>query len=463
MKFFNLLAAALILGSSLAAAETLEQEYRTFTGSNGSKIEAVLLNKDKGNVTLLLKTGKRVTFEDSKLSEADREYVASWNRDKALFLRECMGLTVRQLLELRGYESMKYELRSNSIIIPGKMNGMDARFLVDTGAGTSLLHLESARNAKLDVGPLDQKVYGVAGETVAGWAEVPTLTFGESSFTDLRILAADMAEDLTEEQRAVDNTQDMLLGADLLERLEAVIDYKERRIFFRPDRSDESDLGAIDLASDEEGKSLSFRIFKLRDGSTMRGKVVTKNANVVTLALINGQEQQFPIARFGEEDAQYIFNWSEEGAFFLQYCRSLTIEELLELRSYQSFQYKRKGNHIFVDGTLNDHDVTYLIDTGADSSLLHLHWAKEYGCQVGPMDQKVRGIGGTAPAAKTTIAKITMGDAVLTNRVLLSTDLTRFQPDDQLDYVGLFGADYMRELDAVITYRENRIFLKPTK
>jgi hypothetical protein len=42
---------------------------------------------------------------------------------------------------------------------------------------------------------------------------------------------------------------------------------------------------------------------------------------------------------------------------------------------------------------------------------------------------------------------------------LLATDLNRLNPDKELEYVGLFGADFMRELDAVITYREKRIFL----
>jgi hypothetical protein len=52
-----------------------------------------------------------------------------------------------------------------------------------------------------------------------------------------------------------------------------------------------------------------------------------------------------------------------------------------------------------------------------------------------------------------------MGEAVLTNRRLLATDLTRDGKLPRPDYVGLFGADFMRELDAVITYRESRIFL----
>ena len=100
-----------------------------------------------------------------------------------------------------------------------------------------------------------------------------------------------------------------------------------------------------------------------------------------------------------------------------------------------------------------------MIDTGADSSLLHVDAAKKFGCEVGPMDQFVWGIGGKAPAAVSMIAKLTMGEAVLTKRKVLATDLTRGDEDTEMGYVGLFGADFMRELEAVITYTEDRIFL----
>jgi hypothetical protein len=76
------------------------------------------------------------------------------------------------------------------------------------------------------------------------------------------------------------------------------------------------------------------------------------------------------------------------------------------------------------------------------------------------MDQEVWGIGGKAPAAVSVISKLTMGDAVLTKRKVLATDMTRGEENDaEMGYVGLFGADFMRELEAVITYTENRIFL----
>lgn len=458
MKFFTTTSALLFtLFAPLASAQQdgVEQEYRTFTGSNGKAIEAVLLDRDdeKKMVALLLKNGKRATVPFDKLSEKDIEYIGKWSPEKAIFLRSCRGLTVRQLLELRGYEPLKFELKGNSMMIPGKLNGKEITVQVDTGAGTTLMHLPTVEAAGCKVGPLEHQIWGVSGFQPAGIAEVPTLELGSSLFKDQEIMAADRDFNMP---KGFKNTTDILLGAEYLIRLEAVISYKERVIFFRPDNSD---AVAIEKTG-EEGDDFSFRIFTKKDGSKLRGKMVGKTETAMKLQLKNGKEQLVPIGQLTPEDAEYAFAWSEQKATFMQHCRSLTVEELLDLRRYQSFEYKREGNHIFVDGTLNDNKVLWMIDTGADRSLLHLHWANEYGCDVGPMTEKVYGIGGSAPAAATKIDKITLGEAVLTNRVLLSTDLKRESENKEQAWVGLFGADYMRELDAVITYRESRIFLK---
>jgi len=444
---------AALLAIATLHGQVVEQEYRKFTGTTGVEIEAVLLDKSPDSATLLLRNGKRSTVPLDRLSEADREYVASWSREKAIFLRKCRSLTVRQLLELRGYESFVFELENNSIFIRGKLNGKPARFLIDTGAGTSLLHAPFAEDCGLKVGPMDQVIYGVAGEAPAGWTEVPVLEFGEAVFRDRRILATDMLKDRPEGSV---NREDVILGADFMTRLDAVISYQERRIFLRPDLGDETEL---EIDETDRDAALAFRLFRTKDRRTLRGKVVSKTPTVATLELVNGRRQQVPIANFEDEDADFLRRWTEAGAQFLEHCQGLTIHDLLTLRKYQSFQYERRGNHIFVDGTINDKPVTYMIDTGADGSLLEISAARETECEVGPLDQEVWGIGGKAPAAVCRVPKITMGEAVLTNRRLLATDLTREGTLPRPDYVGLFGADFMRELDAVITYRENRIFL----
>lgn len=438
-----------------AQQEGIEQEYRTFTGSNGVELEAVLLNRDDENSTaqLLLKNGRRANVPFDKLSEGDLEYVKAWSKEKAIFLRACRGLTIRQLLELRGYEPIKFELEGNAIMLEGKLNGRPARIQVDTGAGTTLMHAPFAEAAGCKVGPLEHKIWGVAGFQPAGIAQVPKLELGSSVFLDEEIMAADRDFNMP---KGFNRKEDILLGAEYLIKLEAVISYKERVIFFRPDNSDK-----VEIEKGGEGDDdFSFRIFKLTNGKTLRGKMVGKTETGAEIELQNGNIQKVAFFTMSDEDKEYAFDWSEQKAMFMQHCRSLTIEELLDLRAYQSFQYKREGNHIFVDGTLNDNEVVWMIDTGADNSLLHLDSAVKFGCEIGPMDKKVYGIGGSAPAAATEIKKITLGEAVLTNRTLLATDMKRNEENKEQAWVGLFGADYMRELEAVITYRESRIFLK---
>ena len=76
------------------------------------------------------------------------------------------------------------------------------------------------------------------------------------------------------------------------------------------------------------------------------------------------------------------------------------------------------------------------------------------------MDQTVYGIGGKAPAAITQVPSLRMGRALFENRRLLSIDLFK-QLGGNREYGAIFGADFMRETDAVITYREKKIFLQP--
>ena len=463
-QIFLLTALAIVPHTTVAQKQGVENEYRKFTGANGKIIQAVLVNRDDENNTaeLLLKNGRRATVPLDKLSTADQKYVKSWNKEKAIFLKSCRGLTVKQLLELRGYEPIKFRLEGNAILFNGKIAGKPARIQIDTGAGTSVLNVSYARKIGLEVGPMKKKIYGVAGEADAGDAKVPSLKFGETELLAEVILAADLEED----RKKGSGRNDILLGAEYLTQLETVISYKEGYIFFRPDLADKNRIEAAngekpDITDDV--KTFSFRIFKTKSGKSYRGKMVGKTESSIKLVLTNGKKLTLPASGLSPADANYAFNWSEEKAMFMQHCRSLTVEELLELRQYESFQYERRRNHIYVDGLMNDKKVTWMIDTGADMSLLHLHAAKENNCKVGDMDKKVYGIGGEAPAAVCEVKKINIGTAVLTNRNILGTDLARFVADDKLGYVGLFGADFMRELEAVITYRERRIFLKQKK
>ena len=209
----------------------------------------------------------------------------------------------------------------------------------------------------------------------------------------------------------------------------------------------------------EVEKVPEFRLFKTLNGKTYKGNVSEKSRSAVKIVTEDGNESQISISSLSEADQEYIDDWSPQRATFLKYCRGLTVEDLLELRSYESFEYERRGNHIYVDGLLNETDTTFMIDTGAQTTVLHINTARETGCEVGPLDQVIYGVGGEAPAAITKVKLIKLGTADITNRSLISADLFKDQ-SGKPEFGAIFGADFMRELNGVITYRESRIFLR---
>lgn len=227
-RFSRQLALAALVASSAISQTVPASDYREFKDRKGTAIQAVVLDKTAAEAVLLLRNGKRASLPLERLSQADQTYIAAWSKDKATFVQKCRSLTIRQVLELRGYESFEFRLQNNSIFIDGKINGKDARLLIDTGAGTSLLQAPWATSIGLTVGPMDEKIYGVSGEAPAGWTPVPTIQLGEAIFKDRRILATDMLKDRPQGSKS---REDAILGADFMRELDAVITYTESRIF----------------------------------------------------------------------------------------------------------------------------------------------------------------------------------------------------------------------------------------
>jgi predicted aspartyl protease len=458
-RILVLLFAGLAVAAGLLFAE--EEGYRTFTDARGRTLEAIVVSKTDTAVNLLIK-GRENPIEVALklLSSKDQAFLKSWVPPKVpsaelkkLFLKTCRTLTVRELLELRGYESFKFTFANNSLIIPGLLNGKKARFLVDTGAHNTILHDAFAKEAGCRMGPYDEVVAGVGGTAPAAYTKVDRIQLGETVLLGKKLLCTDLTNGLPAGSKL---KEDAIIGGELLARLDAVISYRERLIFLRPDLGDKPEVAEVGEKAGEKESQFDFRIFKLKDGTTIRGKLVAKNESGtgITIELVNGENRGFTVDRFKPDDELLIRRWSEDAVAFERNCRDLTVKDLLNIRSYQSFETERKGNHIYVEGALNGQKAKFLVDTGADGSLFNIGSANQYRCEVGPMDQWVYGIGGRAPAAVTKFKSIAVGKTLIENRRILSSDFS------SRNSVGIYGGDFMRELDAVITYREMRLFLR---
>lgn len=453
--FLALALATALTSVSLRAAEA--ENLRRFSLRDGRSFQATIVAKVGNNVTLRMVNGREEVTPIGMLSEPDRMYVAKWSPFKDALLRNAdfAKATVQQLLELRGYQTFEFDIQGNHIFVEGELNGKPQRFLIDTGADTSLLDLKAAEECGLEIGPMTEKVSGVAGEAPAAVVRVPTLKMGDAVMTNRRILAADMFKD-----HGGPRTYGAIFGADFLRELNAVISYREGRMFLKVASAPEEAAAAGKPA---EPAKQEFRRWTAADGRGMFAALDSKSDTEVVFRLQNGQKARLPLDKLSTEDQAFIKQWNQlrdQLAADPEFNR-LSVKELLELRGYQSLAYRLSGNHIIVDGEANGKKSRFLIDTGAHGGVFHIDFAREIGLDVGPMDQWIYGIGGKAPAAIVKVKSLKLGDAVIENREMLGADLLRQQKAFGSSHDAIFGADFMRELDTVISYKEALMFLRP--
>lgn len=460
MKLTALLAISFAALSCLPSVRaTGDENLRRFSLRDGRSFQATIVAKEGNSVTLRTLNGRNEVTPVGLLSEPDRMYVAKWTPFKDALLRNAdfAKATVQQLLELRGYQTFEFDIVGNHIFVEGELNGKAQRFLIDTGADTSLLDLKAAEDCGLEIGPLTEKVSGVAGEAPAAVVRVPTLKMGDALVTNRRILAADMFKD-----HGGSRTYGAIFGADFLRELNAVISYREGRMFLKTEAAAPAARPGTAGKAAADAKQ-EFRRWTSTDGRNMFAALDSKTETEVVFRLQNGQKAKLPVEKLSTEDQAFIKQWNQlrdKLAADPEFNR-LSVRELLELRTYQSLEYRLSGNHIVIDGEANGKKSRFLIDTGAHGGVFHIDFAREIGLDVGPMDQWIYGIGGKAPAAIVKVKTLKLGDAVIENREMLGADLLREQKAFGSSHDAIFGADFMRELDAVISYKEARMFLRP--
>ena len=465
MKRLLLMSAVLLIGASTLTSHAQQAAaFRRFTTRDGKTFYAAVTGRNDLSVNFKLQDGRPTVMQIRDLSAPDQQFVRKWTKFKDDLLNNAQfaKLTVKEMLEMRGYQSFEFDIEGNHIYVEGELNGRQTRFMVDTGADTSLLHTDTAKDAGVEMGPFDQVIHGIGGKAPAAVCKVTTIKLGDAVIENRKILAADLFKNVGGK-----GTYDAIFGADFLRELDAVISYREGRMFLKPDNLKAAAAPKAGTPGAQPAPSgyAEFKRWTTSEGKNFVAALVEKNETQVTFRMQNGQIAPWPIEKLGAEDKDVVAKWDKLRDVLAKSpeWRTLTVKELLELRGYQSFMYRSSGNQILVDGGIGGNKATFLIDTGAFGGVVHIEYSKRVKLEVGPMDQVIHGIGGTAPAALTKVPKLSMGDATIENRTLLSADLYKdlHIPGGKGDFDAIFGADFLRELDGVISYKEARIFLKP--
>ena len=184
-------------------------------------------------------------------------------------------------------------------------------------------------------------------------------------------------------------------------------------------------ISAFTLTTAEAQQAAAYRRFQTRDGRTFYAAVTAKTDAGCSVRMQNGQVANLLIRDLSLPDQAFVRKWTKFKDELLNNAAfaKLTVKEMLELRGYQSFEFEISGNHIFVEGEMNGKKLKLMVDTGAQTSLVHLEAAKNAGLEIGPMDQEIFGVGGKAMAAVSKFTQLKLGDAVIENRRIIELPL----------------------------------------
>lgn len=145
----------------------------------------------------------------------------------------------------------------------------------------------------------------------------------------------------------------------------------------------------------------------------------------------------------------------------------MKLDSYLGEENYQRVPLSKSGlGHFHTPGSINGHPVVVLIDTGAASTVVDLHSARDLGLTA----NKLTMTGGGAGGANLEIydlpnAVLMLGTVKPRPRALLAMDLAHvnqalaLRGEHRVDVV--LGADVLEEQEAIIDYGSSSLFLKP--
>lgn len=128
-------------------------------------------------------------------------------------------------------------IRTRQIVVQGRLKGKKTLFIVDTGASESVFHLETAREFGL-VPEIMEDIQGAGvGSSNITVFQLPALEIelGGQVWQLKHPAAMDLSHVLISLKHYRARSVSIILGADLLRRYKAVIDYGKKEMWLFPE------------------------------------------------------------------------------------------------------------------------------------------------------------------------------------------------------------------------------------
>lgn len=234
LTVLTLLGCGLMLGTASAAEAQQPGEktgYRTFTNKAGKTIRAKIIDKKSGTVHLRMSNGIIYRVATDTLSQQDQELIDSWNPAEQQKAR-LQAVDLKELFSARGFKGVPLKVQHNQSLLEITIAGQQLSFLLDTGAQSSVIDRARARALKLGIQENAGFAGGIGGPAgPIGVTFLPLITVGSIKKKDVTFAVFDLSGIVAGHGKSA--KFDGIIGLDLLEDLEAVIDYKARVLYLR--------------------------------------------------------------------------------------------------------------------------------------------------------------------------------------------------------------------------------------
>jgi hypothetical protein len=143
--------------------------------------------------------------------------------------------TLYQLLRSKGYTRVRLQtLPTNHYVVVANLNGVEGRFILDTGASTTCVSAELTAHFHLNAKPIEEKASSAsANELDTEVAYHNNLKVGSWYSQRRSVVLFDMQAVNHALQKLDIESVDGIIGADVLQSTKAVIDYQNDWLYLK--------------------------------------------------------------------------------------------------------------------------------------------------------------------------------------------------------------------------------------
>ena len=144
-------------------------------------------------------------------------------------------MSLQQFLLNKGYTKIKLRLtKTNHFEVKARINGIKGRFILDTGESSSCVGFESVETFNLTVENSNIKAAGAgATDMKTQVSKKNSIKIGKWKYKKMKLILFDLVHVNTALENHNSNAVDGIIGADILKKTKAIIDYSNKYLYLQ--------------------------------------------------------------------------------------------------------------------------------------------------------------------------------------------------------------------------------------